>query len=90
MVYHRQEIVSPFAPVVAQAAKVESFLSGIKEKYPDYTLVGVHIRRGDYRSWKNGKFFFDNATFARWMEELEKSLPAKTLFLVFSNETVAL
>ena len=33
--------------------------NNIKNKFADYDLkVGIHIRRGDYKEWNKGRFFF--------------------------------
>lgn len=87
---HHGEIVSAFAPVEEYASKAELFLMNVRETYPEYTLVGVHIRRGDYKFWQDGRFYYDNEAFGKWMAELEQSMRRKTLFLVFSNEPVEL
>jgi len=56
-----------------------------------YNLVGVHIRKGDYRTWKNGIYFFEDAIYQTYMNnlnaELSKATSKQTLFIVFSNET---
>jgi hypothetical protein len=50
-------------------------------------VVGVHIRHGDYRTWRGGKYFFDLARYAAWMKELADQFPGrKTAFLVCSDE----
>lgn len=42
-------------------------------------IIGVHIRRGDYESWKNGLFFFDFETYSQICD---------ILFHSFSNERI--
>ncbi|MEL6109482.1 MAG: hypothetical protein AAFU85_26025 [Planctomycetota bacterium] len=52
-------------------------------------LVGVHIRRGDYARFLGGKYYYDFADYARWMNEVREQLPGKRVgFLVCSNEPV--
>lgn len=57
-------------------------------------IVGVHIRRGDYRTWRNGEFFFTDDVYQTYMNNLEaelmKATGKKSLFIVFSNEKVHL
>lgn len=58
-------------------------------------VVGVHVRRGDYDKWKEGRYFFEDATYLRYVEhgisllEEERS-GSKVAVLVVSNETVSL
>jgi Glycosyl transferase family 11 len=50
-------------------------------------VVGVHIRHGDYRTWKDGKYFFPVERYAGWMRELAAQFPGrKVSFLVCSDE----
>jgi len=50
-------------------------------------LVGVHIRHGDYRTWREGKCFFPSSRYATWMRELAEQFPrSKVAFLICSDE----
>ena len=50
-------------------------------------VVGVHIRHGDYREWRGGKYFFPTSRYAAWMQEMGDQFPGKKVsFLVCSNE----
>jgi hypothetical protein len=50
-------------------------------------VIGVHIRHGDYRRWRGGKYFFPAARYAAWMHDLAAQFPArKVAFLVCSDE----
>lgn len=50
-------------------------------------VVGVHIRQGDYRTWKQGQFFFTPEQYAAWMRELAAQFPGRrTAFFVCSDE----
>jgi hypothetical protein len=53
------------------------------------TLVGVHIRRGDYNNFQNGKFYFDHTIYAGYMYEfLKKSQFELVQFFISSNEDI--
>jgi len=50
-------------------------------------VIGVHVRHGDYRSWKGGKYFYEAAQYADWMRQLSKQFPGRNVaFLVCSDE----
>jgi len=50
-------------------------------------VVGVHIRQGDYRGWKGGKFFYPVERYAAWMHELAAQFTGRKIsFLVCSDE----
>jgi hypothetical protein len=50
-------------------------------------VIGVHVRHGDYRGWKGGKYFYPVECYAAWMRELVPQFPGRTVsFLVCSDE----
>ena len=51
------------------------------------TVVGVHIRRGDYREVAPS-LYFDDTTYLRFMKEFEESHGGKIKFVAVSNEPV--
>jgi hypothetical protein len=56
----------------------------------EFNVVGVHIRKGDYKTWEGGKYYFSDAIYKKYMGNLklalEKSSSKETLFIIFSNE----
>lgn len=53
-------------------------------------IVGVHIRRGDYKSWRHGNYYFDDSTYCRFMQDFlsDSGCPERVKFVLVSNETV--
>jgi hypothetical protein len=50
-------------------------------------VVGVHIRHGDYRRWRGGRYFYPVERYAAWMNELVAQFPGRRVsFLVCSDE----
>lgn len=53
-------------------------------------LVGVHIRRGDYKSYKNGKYYFLDMTYEKYMSNLKNEIAnvcgKACTFIIFSTE----
>ena len=50
-------------------------------------VIGVHIRQGDYRKWKGGRYFYPVERYAAWMNELVAQFPGrKVSFLACSDE----
>lgn len=58
----------------------------------DFTLVGVHLRRGDYKNWLNGKYYFMDDVYEKYMDNLSDELinhsQKKPFFIIFSNEKI--
>lgn len=59
-------------------------------KLHNYTLVGIHIRRGDYKKWNKGIYFFNDNVYIEYIESISKQLfrqgKDKHKFILFSNE----
>ncbi len=50
-------------------------------------VVGVHVRQGDYRTWRGGQCFFPPSRYAVWMRDLARQVPGrKVAFFVCSDE----
>jgi hypothetical protein len=67
---------------------VHHFLSGVRE--PGSTLVGVHIRRGDYRDFQGGKYYLDFDAFRQAMQHVKHDVIPDARFVIFSDETIDL
>ncbi|MCD0463740.1 alpha-1,2-fucosyltransferase [Roseiconus lacunae] len=52
-------------------------------------VVGVHIRRGDYANFMDGRYYFDDACYARWMHQVREQFPGRKVnFLVCTHEAI--
>lgn len=54
----------------------------------NYLVIGVHIRRGDYKTWRNGRYYFSDATYLDYMLKVQALLgdERKVVFFICSNE----
>ena len=55
-------------------------------KAGDEIFVGVHIRRGDYKEFLNGKYYYDDYKYITWMKNLQDNSKQKMCFVLCSNE----
>jgi hypothetical protein len=52
-------------------------------------LVGVHIRRGDYLTWRGGQYYYSDSQYRVLMDRVKGAFsPRRVRFLVCSNEKV--
>lgn len=67
-----------------------NFISTINKN--EYTIIGVHIRKGDYRTFEDGKYYFDDHVYQTYIQRLTKidegPMMKKKMFIIFSNEKV--
>lgn len=59
----------------------------------EFTVVGVHIRRGDYKEWLNGAYYYTDDEYICVLKNIEEQLELegkKARFLLCSNEKVNL
>jgi hypothetical protein len=81
----RDSVLSFLAPKREFEENVFQIVSGLKKEFE--ITIGVHIRGGDFRTWHNGKYFFDFPSFEAAMRSASKLFPGKKIgFLLCSNE----
>ncbi len=82
---HAERIRSYFRPIpgIEEVAR-----HAVEELRQDADIVvAVHMRRGDYRRWQQGRYFFSKDRYAQWMQQMEKLFPQKRVaFLLCSDE----
>ncbi len=86
---HASQIRGFFEPDAPYLEKVDSAIRQCNRV--GKALVGVHIRKGDYRTFKGGKWFHSDEIYRRKMEDMRKILKSQgkeCVFLVASNEPV--
>ncbi len=76
---HRAAITDFLRPRLEETQKTR--LRGLLSS--DKVNIGVHIRRGDYRTWSRGKYFYTDATYAAVMKQLAAERDCR--FLLFSD-----
>ena len=88
---HANLIRSYFEPVKDIRTKVDSLL--MESRNEAAILIGVHIRRGDYATFLDGRYYYSHAQYAELMFKIQdlftswhKDQPIK--FLLSSNEFI--
>jgi len=89
---HRAELVKRYSLRPKLYENNDFYKKIIELKREGNTLVGVHIRRGDYKKWENGKYYFDDDTYKAYIDAFSQKLlkegVGKIVVLIFSNEKV--
>ncbi len=74
-----------FRPREEIMQKAEAMVDGLKQQSD--LVVGVHIRRGDYATWHNGRFFYELADYHRFMLQVQDVYRDRRVsFFISSNE----
>lgn len=84
---HQEEIREYFLPAKDHRDNVNKFIDDHKNE--NDILIGIHIRRGDYKTFENGKYFFEIEFYNKIMLQIQNFLaPQKVKFIICSNETI--
>jgi hypothetical protein len=82
---HAEKIKSYFRPAAGIEQASRQAVDCLRQ-HADI-VVGVHIRQGDYRTFREGTYFFAVAQYAAWMRELAGQFPTSNVaFFVCSDE----
>lgn len=87
---HHGQLKEIFRPCQNIENKVDVYMEkhGLKN---DVVLVGFHIRRGDYRTYRNGEYFYNNDSWIKWINEARSIFDFSSkrfVGLVFCNEKI--
>lgn len=81
----KTEIQRLYHPRKEITDKAESLISQLKQQSD--MVIGVHIRRGDYATWNDGKFYYSLEEYHTFMLRLQKFYKDKKIaFFISSNE----
>ena len=84
---HRELIRSHFTPAERHLAGARAAVERARQR--GSLVVGVHVRRGDYRSFKGGRFFYSHEQYRGILEQVDAAFSADDVaFLVCSDAHV--
>lgn len=81
----KKEIQRIYRPKDEIMNKAEELITEMKRSAD--MVVGVHIRRGDYATWNNGRFFYSLEDYHKFMLRIQNLYqPLQIAFFISSNE----
>jgi Glycosyl transferase family 11 len=81
---HADKIRTYFTPIAIHRSQVQALISRIRPTCQ--TLVGVHIRQGDYAEFMDGKYFYSVDQYIQVMGKVKALFPDREVaFLICSN-----
>lgn len=83
---HRTEICAYLRAKDAHIARAKEIVA--RASVGADAVVGVHIRRGDYKTAYGGQYYYSDAEYLRFMQDFEKSFGRQVRFIIVSNEPV--
>jgi hypothetical protein len=85
VIKHLSTIRTHLTPGEEHLSVAHSFITPLREKHDK--LVGVLIRQGDYRTWNDGKYFFESSRYKELMEAYAAKFPSQDVgFVIASDE----
>lgn len=87
LVKHREKICAFLRVKPQYETRPRQLLEKVRAGF-DGIVVGVHIRRGDYKDFKGGSLYYDDAQYLKWMNEFAASVKVRVRFVIVSNESV--
>lgn len=83
------ELKRIFRPKDDIMCKAEELIADIKQTSD--LVIGVHIRRGDYATWNNGRFFYELEEYHQFMLSVQELFTERRVsFFISSNEEFSL
>jgi len=87
VIKHQNFIRNYFTPVKKYLLNITKTIAPIRKEYK--TIVGIHIRRGDYKTFQNGRYFYEIEDYYKIMQKISEIFDSEnTAFLICSNENI--
>lgn len=83
--YHNA-IMGMFAFKKEYLTRVKERVASLKEE--GYLLLGVHIRRSDYKEYRGGIFYYDDETYQSIIGHLLQSIDQRCIIVICSDEEI--
>lgn len=81
----KENLTAIFTPNVFIINTVTIFINNIRTHYD--MVIGIHVRRGDYKTWLNGKYFYSDEEYHSVMLKIQSLFSNKKVaFFISSNE----
>ena len=89
LIKHQKSIVRYFDLVTFHANNVNRLIDYARSR--DQFLIGVHMRRGDYRTWQEGRYYFEDEQYKKVLKRLTNLFCSEDVkFMIASDEDVNL
>ena len=89
---HRDELIKKYSLKPQFYENNDFYKKIMKLKQENNILIGIHIRRGDYKKWRGGKYYFEDEVYETYMRNFSRKLSEKDvrnqIFIIFSNDNV--
>ncbi len=86
---HLDHIKSIFTPIKSLTDEVDHVFNTIRKE--NELIIGIHIRRGDYSTFLDGKYFYSLGEYYTIMKKLLTIFATqKVIFFIASNEKISL
>lgn len=86
---YKKEIVEIFTPDTKTKMMIDDLFRNIRK--PSHIVIGIHIRRTDYKYFMNGKYYFGDNIYKKFMTRIEgefQKKDIKTVFLLSSDSEI--
>lgn len=72
----------------------EPYLSNVRNttsnKDKRKKLIGIHMRKGDYKNWRSGKYYYEDEKYVTILYQIEKLFSEEICFLICSDQKIDL
>ena len=84
-IQYQKKIAKYLAPKEEYQIYADGIIKDIKDGR-DVHLIALHMRRGDYKNWRGGKYYFDENNYIKWINDIVVEFGNNACVLLFTNE----
>lgn len=81
---HEAEVRRLFAPAPARFVAATELVRELRQQHD--IVIGLYIRRGDYREFFDGRFYYPWTSYARWAREAVEMFPGQRVAIIVTGD----
>lgn len=84
----KNRLIDIYSPSNIIVNRNKDFFKSLRQNYE--IVIGIHVRRGDYKEWQNGKFYYEVSEYMDFIRKLNDNTSRKVCFYISATNRAEL
>lgn len=84
----KNQLIDIYCPSNIVVNRNKDFFKSLRQNFD--IVIGIHVRRGDYKEWLNGKYYYEVSEYMDFIRKLNDNCPDKVCFYISATNRAEL